>query len=135
MAIKRISELDKVDQTNIENPFVSGSSPFKKFIFETSEFQVETPLANSYYISKFMDWGQLSTLLLKDVWAELNRISNELSSIRNGNERGNLALSIIEDWSQNGLPGNRGYPISTISCTNLSVSNPINGCAMSAWWA
>jgi hypothetical protein len=144
MAVRRISELDKVTDESIQNPSTGPDVPFSKFIFETSEFNGSLDDNAPYFVSKQMTWEQLSSLIVGNLWQEISNLKARVDSLEQQIDGGGNALAILQKWNDYGIPSEvNGQQwtikqidnIDSIHCGNLTVDNDINGCALSAKWA
>ena len=136
MAIRRISELDSISAVYPDD-FIDASGNVKpeimhNYLFETSEYAGEVEEANSYYLSKKLDFAMLSSVITNDLWKKINELSALILGIQNSSVSGDWAASVLIGWHDHGMP--HKYPITDISCTNLTVQNDIHGCALSAKW-
>lgn len=132
MAIRRISELDYLSVSKYLDPngHLKDSSSLSSLVFETSEFNREEPEVNSYYLSKQLNGADLTAILLAGVLQRIENIENQINNLS-----GNLcAWAVIQDWTENGMPGTTEYYPKYISCDGLSVNQDIHGCALSAKW-
>ena len=134
MAIRRISEFDNISGELSTGTIDHGGTDFERFWFETSQFAGEVNEANSYYLSKKVSLTDLYAFITKDLYDKINT----LSVIVSGLSSSTWAANVISNWITIGIgpnnPDDFQYPITNISCTNLSVANDIHGCALSAKW-
>lgn len=150
MAIRRISELDAYLSSgpggaNKENAFTNDN--FKKSLFEISKFKDERLGGNSNennYVSRQINGTDLISAMhdgLSQYFADTSYFqifTRKLLAIMDlfGDKVENNVYKLTSfNFTDNSQIANfNKVNITDLSCTNLSVTNDIHGCALSAKW-